>query len=199
MENIDRSKVSEPECLVKNSDKWTDNWKNSDKKSFNWHQYQNEKVSDILVKNLSLLTNYHCSYCDLFPVEKGADKPSIDHFKPKSTYEDLAYEWTNLFLACYSCQSYKLEKYPDIEPLKPDESYYTFDEYFEIDFHSGKINPNSCKSKDEQEKARVTIDLFGLNNDSRPISRKRELGKYLDSNNPILEDWSYRFFIIRGI
>jgi uncharacterized protein (TIGR02646 family) len=197
MNRIDRSKIDKPVYLVEKAEKWTKDLidkRQSKPDYWNWHQYKNEKVEHILTNELAQITNHRCSYCDIRPVRKGALKPSIDHFKPKSDFPELAYEWTNLFLSCYQCQEYKGSSYPDIEPLKPDSCHYHFDYWFEIKWETYEILPNSLRDEKDQKRAEETIKWLGLNRDSRPISRG-EIVEQFNGGNP--DDWSYKFMLER--
>ncbi len=197
MNKIDRTKVEKPECLVKKADTWTKNLIKKRKLKSNyweWHQYKKKEVEHILTDALTKTTDDRCSYCDIRPVRKGAVKPSIDHFKPKSDYPDLAYEWTNLFLSCYQCQEYKGSRYPDVEPLKPDSEEYNFDYWFEIKWETYEVLPNPLRDENEQKRAKSTIEWLGLNRDSRPISRGEIVEQYNGGN---LDDWSYKFMLER--
>ncbi len=202
MNKIDRNTVAKPECLIENADKWTKDWKKRHKKGedFYWHEYENQKVNHILNEALAELTASHCSYCDKYPLKLGVIERTIDHFKPKSKYLNLAFAWDNLFLACSQCQKYKRDLFPDdVEPLKPDEADYDFDYWFEIEWKSSKIQPNPIRSTKEQAKAQTTINFLGLNNDDRPGAREEELLKFQDSKNRHLDIYSYRFFLERGV
>ena len=198
MNKIDRTKVGKPKCLEEKAESWTNKLiekRKENPKYWNWHEYKNEKVEHILTIVLSELTNKHCSYCDIRPLVKGGIKPSIDHFKPKSLFPELAFEWSNLFLSCYQCQEYKGSKYPETEPLKPDNLNYEFDYWFEINWETNEIKPNPLRSLEEQKRANITINWLGLNKDDRPVIRGEELEKYNGEN---LEDYSYRFFLERA-
>jgi len=197
MNKIDRNKIDKPECLVEKAEKWTKDLidkRQSKPDYWNWHQFKNKKVENLLTVDLTEITNYRCSYCDIRPVRKGALKPSIDHFKPKSDFPELAYEWTNLFLSCYQCQEYKGGSYPYVEPLKPDSCHYHFDYWFEIKWETYEILPNSLRDEDEQKRAEETIKWLGLNRDSRPISRGEIVEQFNGGN---YDDWSYKFMLER--
>ncbi len=179
--------------------------------NFNWHDKQ-----EGLVMELSKLTANHCCFCDILPVSKGEIRPTVEHFRPKSKekFPHLAFSWENLFLCCDQCQSYKLGKY-DILLLKPDEPGYEFEQYFDINFKEGTLQPRSSQNDEQNKRAAITIDLYGLNKDNRPTARKRELKKYVGTYNdkkkicelggiPFnlddypsleLEYYSYRFYI----
>jgi uncharacterized protein (TIGR02646 family) len=203
MNKMSRKTFDKPECLVNKAQEWTNNFirkRQTNPKYWNWHQYNYEKVDNILAKVLSELSNFHCSYCGIFPLKQSVGGRSIDHFKPKSQFHDLAFEWTNLFIACPDCQKIKGSDFPDVEPLKPDSSHYHFDYWFEIDWAINKnyIIPNKDRNQQEQEIAQETIKWLGLNDGDRPQARFDELEKFNGSNIQDIWKWSYPFFIERG-
>jgi len=215
MDKINRYRIKKPECLIEKANEWTLDWKtrHEQSKGFTWHQYKKRDCQTIINKALSKLTDSHCSYCGIYPLGKGQISATIDHFKPKSIFLDLAFEWNNLFLACGECQKYKGNFFPNdkeqiyrnkhyhanIEPLKPDEIDYSFDYWFKIIWKTNKIVPNNKRTIPEKKKAIITIDFFGLNEDGRPQARELELEKYKGSNNKLkIEFFSYRFFLTRA-
>ncbi len=212
MDKINRTKVEKPDCLTDNDKKWTLDWKTRIKegKKFTWHNYKTMDCQKTISKALSQITNSHCSYCGIYKLERGRITPTIDHFKPKSIYPDLSFEWSNLFISCNECQKYKGSFFPNnkeqnfrgnfypknIEPLKPDDKDYFFDYWFQIDWRSNKILPNEIRTKDEQKKALITINFFCLNEDGRPEAREEELLKYTKTQD--INIFSYVFFLERG-
>ncbi len=64
------------------------------------------EAKDELVK-----MSYHkCSYCESAIGHRGEGQ--VEHFKPKSLFPSLAYEWDNYFLACGGCNRPKSNKWP---------------------------------------------------------------------------------------
>jgi len=202
MNKINRNKKSKPDCLDKNSQIWTDDFilkRQKKTKYWNWHKYKNEKVENILSEKLSKLTDYHCAYCGIYPLKQKVGGRSIDHFKPKANYPDLAFEWTNLFIACPDCQKIKGSNFPNnVEPLKPDSCHYHFDYWFKINWVNNHIEPNPKRNQREQEIARETINWLGLNEGERPQERYVELEKYMDSSITDISKWSYPYFLERA-
>jgi hypothetical protein len=99
-------------------------------------------------------------------------------------------------LCCGLCQE-KGDEF-DKRLLKPDENSYSFDKYFDIDWVTGKLKPNRDTSKKDQERTRITIELFRLNDNGKPNDRLRELKKFNKDQDADIDEWSYRFFIKRG-
>lgn len=140
---------------------------------FAWRQHQRTRINALLLPLLIEMTKDHCSFCDGYPMRSFGGN-SIEHFKPKSNpkYYRLAYQWENLFLSCPVCQGKKLEDFDDAL-LKPDEIDYEFSHYFVFDLATGMITPNPAGTVEEMQRAKVTIDMYGLNEFDRPETRKQ--------------------------
>ena len=59
--------------------------------------------------DLSVLYHNKCAYCEQKIVVKR--ESTIEHYRPKSDYYWLAYEWSNLFIACNTCNGKKGDKF----------------------------------------------------------------------------------------
>lgn len=192
-----------PEFLITRWKDWGERYKNNREKNagfpFQWPTYEGEKINTILEPFLKAQTNDHCSFCDNFPIRSKED--SIDHFKPKSipAYYEFVCQWENLYYCCQNCQQYKLQQYNE-SLLRPDDINFSFNEYFIYSYNSHKIDPNPRLSEDERVKAKITIDVFGLNDGghiaARRISLERYIGKRNQEENIDVNDFPYRFIII---
>lgn len=185
-----------PDWLIKNWKKWGERFKqkldNSKKKNeFTWYSYKKEKVNKLLYPILRNLTQNHCSFCDGFPLQQTGE--TIEHFKPKSKFPLLSYQWKNLYISCHNCQQ-KLDEFNDFL-LKPDNRNYKFSEYFIFNYSSGEIKENPAKPLSNQQKAKETIRIYRLNDFGRPEDRKRVFKQFNDSNNPVIDDFAYRFML----
>jgi uncharacterized protein (TIGR02646 family) len=182
-----------PQCLKDNYKKWGREYKQklndpNTNNNFSWKQKYQE-ISDALVA----ITKNHCSFCDIHPLR--ASGATIEHFRPKSTFPLISYAWGNLFYCCTNCQK-KGNKFPlDFKLLKPDQLSYAFDYYFIYSFSTGIIKAHPARSFEEQKRADNTIDLYGLNKFGRPEARIAERKKFLDTNNPDVESYSFRFIL----
>jgi uncharacterized protein (TIGR02646 family) len=197
MEKIERPDA--PGWLKTNCEKWGSEWdelyrRTQKSSSFKWRQYKKNGYID-LIKRLAAMTQNHCSFCDVYPMGRRIPR-TIEHFRPKTRFPLQAYQWENLFLCCGLCQE-KRDAY-DERLLKPDEDYYAFDKYFDIDWVTGELIPNQEASKEEQERARITIRLFRLNSNGKPEDRLEELKHFGQMSAPDIDEFSYRFFIKRG-
>ena len=150
------------------------------KKHFKKFSNNKVKVSGIyyrakdVVESLKNEYNNKCAYC-----ETKDFNPEIEHYRPKSKYKYLSYEWSNLMPACSNCNNSKSNKFPvkneiSIEELKkigtnlnklnekeqpyilnPEtdnlKEHFTFNTFDEIysNTKKGKITICVCKLNDE--------------------------------------------------
>ncbi len=140
---------------------------------FEWRQREGRSLLMIVREALAHMTEGHCSYCDGHPINDTGQE-TVDHFRPKSLFRDLAYTWTNLFLACSACNHAKGERWDELL-LRPDDPDFQFERYFECDFATGKLRSAPTASPEEQARADRTIDILDLNRDDTCESRLRIL------------------------
>jgi uncharacterized protein (TIGR02646 family) len=104
---------------------------------------------------LAAMSYQKCAYCEA--VLNSEISAAVEHFKPKSLFPSLVYEWANYFLGCCGCNGAKLDKWPAGEGtyVRPDEeepaAFFVFSE-------DGGIQP-----ADPGGAADLTIKDFGLN------------------------------------
>jgi len=151
-----------------------------------------------LKRDLAKLTSDHCSFCDSYPLV-AKNKQTVEHFKPRSQYPKLTYVWHNLFLSCETCQKAKGDHF-NKKLLKPDAIEYDFNRYFIMNFKTGQIEVNIRASQEDQERAKITIAMYGLNHFDRPKARsdyykwlKNQIRKQKIKINQDKESLSYRF------
>lgn len=60
---------------------------------------------------LAEMSHRKCSYCES-PIE-GKRTAAVEHYRPKSIFPSVAYEWDNYFLGCGGCNGAKLDKWPE--------------------------------------------------------------------------------------
>jgi uncharacterized protein (TIGR02646 family) len=75
-------------------------------------KYQHESIKNTLIGND--MFNGKCAYCESFILH--IDYGHIEHYRPKSVYPELTFEWDNLLLACGVCngKQFKGDKFPMI-------------------------------------------------------------------------------------
>ena len=189
----------QPSFLVKNYKRWGREQKakrlQDPTASFQWRIFQGKRVTEHLLEALTPAAKNHCAFCDGYPLGTFA-RQTLEHFRPKSLYPQLAYVWWNLFVCCDQCQANKGENF-DRKLLKPDRVDYAFERFFIINYRNGEIEINPKASAADQERAQITIEMYGLNRHGRPQSRLSEYRKFQDLRDKgySLDDFSYRFFM----
>ena len=106
------------------------------------------------------MTAGYCSYCQ--SPAAACEHGRIDHFRPKSLFPSLAYDWKNYFYCCELCNHTKSDKWPDSgEYVRPDRG----DPSSRFEFKkNGQIAPIASDLETKR-----TIDDLGLN---RPDLKK---------------------------
>ena len=105
-----------------------------------------------------------CGYCER-RCDGPANAPTVDHFRPRSKFPELAYVWSNWVFACFRCNDIKANLWPDsgyVDPcaIPPDERP---DIYFEVDVRTGDVIAKAELTESGKRKAQNTIDDLGLN------------------------------------
>jgi uncharacterized protein (TIGR02646 family) len=108
-----------------------------------------------------------CGYCEMRcrETDSPTKAPTLDHFRPRSEFPELTYEWSNWIYSCWRCNQEKGNLWPDSEYVDP--CAVPFDErpeaYFEVDVVTGEVIAKSGLSEEGKRKAQSTIDDIGLN------------------------------------
>lgn len=171
---------------------WDARYRGNNAAVFHWHVVEGEKVNHLILPALKAQTQEHCSFCDSYPVAPPSIE-TIEHFKPKTRYPLEAYLWGNLYFCCQFCQ--QKGSHFDDALIQPDHVDYSFDDYFMWDFTTGEIKPNPTVTEFNQNRARVTIAAYHLN-DGHPSLRKQwafRWGKLKDTEP--LDNVPYRSFV----
>lgn len=149
-----------------------------------------------------------CWYCERHcePASDVGDRSAtLDHFKPRSLFPELVYEWSNWVFSCRRCnRDNKGNKWPNsgyIDPAAAD-VYERPERYFDYDMMTHELIPKDDLSGDERQRALKTIDDLGLNTrdvlTSRqewiqrfiedvsqvPVEERAALAKYLENESP---------------
>lgn len=195
-------KQNTPWGLIENQEKWSRLFAEKLAKGASdispWAKHEKEYTNRKLIPILKEMTKNHCSFCDAYPLS--TDGESIEHFKPKTKYPLLSHIWENLFYACFKCQEYKHDKFDDLL-LKPDDTNYTFEDYFMLDRQGENIFiiPLPANSEEQKLRASKTIEYYGLNRYDRPHVRWKELvkwEKYKSDSDFDINDFRYRYLFL---
>lgn len=112
-----------------------------------------------------------CGYCE------SICRGQVDHFRPKSTFPELVYEWSNWIFSCSDCNQAKSDKWPKqgyVDPCAASESCRP-ESYFTFNTETGEIMPLDDLDRARYEKATKMIDDLNLNGDQHMKRRGRLL------------------------
>lgn len=130
--------------------------------------------------------DHKCAYCERHLGEDG----DVDHFRPKSLYPWLAFEWVNLFYVCSQCNRSKSNNFPvsgrhapflaTVDEIQLVESSLLVDPSLE---HPGRfllfLSSGHVTSRNNSKKGSVTIDTFQLNEQDLVYEREKACEKFL--------------------
>ena len=175
---------------------WEKTLKNKGASGWNWRQVDNEKVNHKLLPTLKTQASAHCSFCDAFPVSPPSNE-TIEHFRPKSKYPKLAWQWENLYFCCDFCQGKKQEHYED-DLLAPDAHDYEFDDFFWPDLTTGRIEIRPGIGSEMQKKAECTLRLYALNDPGHCTQRLATQERRSELRKRDIDDFAHRDFLQAG-
>lgn len=120
-----------------------------------------------------------CAYsCHWIPYDTGAN--TVEHFRPKDTYPDEAYEWGNYRLVCSTLNGRKGVHEDVLDP------FLLQDGWFVIDFPSMLVKPHLGLALADQERVQATIDRLRLNDEGTCLkSRVKWLTDYCSNGIPL--------------
>ncbi|WP_179131170.1 retron system putative HNH endonuclease [Candidatus Entotheonella palauensis] len=134
--------------------------------------------SDRRVKSaLATWSHSKCAYCE--DKINARRSQQVEHFKPKSLFPSLAYDWDNYFLACNGCNGTKSDKWPESgKYVRPDqdqpETLFAFDEQ------------GGMKARETSSDAQRTVDDFGLDRPGLREARKVAIRQPLNTMRTVL-------------
>ncbi|MBA4065649.1 MAG: hypothetical protein C0501_18420 [Isosphaera sp.] len=113
--------------------------------------------------------------CHWIPRDTGSI--TIEHFKPKSKFPKLAYEWANFRLMCGTLNGRKKDFEDVLDPFAID------DDMFTIHFPSLLVKPTAGLTPAAAQKVRATIDRLRLNDDGTCLhGREHYVRAYCESD-----------------
>jgi uncharacterized protein (TIGR02646 family) len=154
-----------------------------------WSWKSDKRVKTALAK----WSHGKCAYCETLINARRSQH--VEHFKPKSLFPSLAYDWDNYFLACNGCNGAKSDKWPTSGGyIRPDqgkpEALFNFEA-------NGGMSARQADSDAERTVADFGLERSGLRqarrtainlqldwlrdvlNERLPIARKRRLAQRL--------------------
>ena len=128
-----------------------------------------------------------CCYCELFISDTGSGK-QVEHFRPRVQFDNLWYDWNNLFLACADCNNAKLSKFPmsvDGEPLLLDPSDPTVNPEDHIEFvvrdkqATGGVPLGLAVPRGQSRRGKESIRAMKLSGEHHIKRRRETLGNLM--------------------
>ncbi len=176
-----------PAILIQNKDQWTEELKNNivrygeyekiplSIKNSMWVHYRHQEIKEKLFAS----SHQKCAFCEAKPAESG--NIEVEHFRPKSLYPELAFEWSNFLPVCRKCNDSKSNhdtgKEPIVDPSSDDP---------ELIFTYNFIN--IVPKDDKNEIADRTIEICDLNSE-RLYEARAKLLKALCSHEKQVKAW----------
>lgn len=116
--------------------------------------------------------NGYCAYTTFrYPTSNSV---VVDHFKPKGSHRELAYEWSNYRMAGYHVNSKKNASCEVLDPFQlPEDAFF-----LQAD---GSIEPNASAFATQEliDQAEKTIRILGLNSESNCNARQQYIQSFL--------------------
>ncbi|MEA5039514.1 MAG: hypothetical protein VB086_06710 [Clostridiaceae bacterium] len=116
-----------------------------------------------------------CAYCGQW-FSKTTAAVSVDHFYPKSTHQELAYEWANYRLTTQTINNYKGDKVNILDPFEIQNGDII------IDFPSCLVKPRQNMAPGERNKAKNTIQILHLNEEDQANQRCEIIMMYINGD-----------------
>lgn len=167
------TRAGEPSTLIKNKSTWLAELlgaivifnsapDETARKEINKKQgkYRNKEIKT----TLSVMQDGKCAYCE--SKIKHVSYGCIEHFRPKSKFPNLCFDWNNLFLACDICNNreHKSDKFP----LPPEGGPYVNPatenptQFFDF-VYDPATTITAVIPRDGNTRASLTVTDFGLN------------------------------------
>ncbi len=157
-----------PEILRRKSAQWTRNLLTANDREQQRRaekKYQHRQIKEYLVR----MFHGKCAYCESKITH--IDYGHIEHYRPKAHFPELAFEWTNLFLACGICNgtAHKGDQFPESAAGGPFVNPCEDDPQDHFDFHFDTI-AKLASVYGRTSRGEITERILGLN---RPELRAR--------------------------
>ena len=141
------------------------------------NQFRNHNYWKAALDELRVAYDCLCAYTTRELVQTG----SVDHFRPKSKYPYLAYEWDNYRLARQAINARKGDSEDVIDP------FIVCEGWFILDMPSCLIKPGQGIAKEIRKAVNATINILGLNSDERLVDERCRLLVNLADGNITLQ------------
>lgn len=134
--------------------------------------------------DLAAAFNHVCAY-SCIRVDVVVGDRTVDHFKPKASYPDDAYEWDNYRFSCG-----RMNKRKDRINRKGKQVCDPFlieNGWFELSFLTFGLKPNASLSSEDRQRVQETIDCLELDGEEMRKRRAEAWDRF--ANNPSAVGW----------
>jgi 5-methylcytosine-specific restriction endonuclease McrA len=121
-------------------------------------RYNQDDVREALCRMYDNL----CCYCESSVRDVAWEH--IEHYKPKSLFPELTFEWTNLHLACPKCNVAKGDQWEDDHPILDPTEPLAFEEH--VSFKEPEAAAEGVVQVALSDRGRTTIKHAALNRDT---------------------------------
>ncbi len=149
----------EPEDFDKRVRRPGENWRTRHPDRTDFPNYWKE-VTEPLADGFKNLCAYSCMHV---PLTGG----TVDHFRSRSRYPHLAYEWSNYRYASPTMNSYKSNREGILDPFE------VVDGWFEIELASMQLVATSEIPPESRERAAYTLERLRLATGTKVVSVRR--------------------------
>lgn len=107
MHKVERNKA--PLKLIEKDKAWKEKLKIDSNLKLDWEAFSKTSLKKEIILNLEDMYKGCCSYCE--SKINITSYPEIEHFKPKSLYPELCFDYSNLHYSCKRCNLAKGSNY----------------------------------------------------------------------------------------
>lgn len=188
--------VLEPAKLILNRTKWTFRYKRvlAGEARGEWATRDAKKT---LSAALYRLAHGKCVFCESLLGVSG--HLTVEHYKAKTRYPDLTFEWTNLLPTCTLCNEFKNDVDHGNALLKPDVE--DPEPFFWIHPDTGRLQPHPRLNAAQEQRALRTIEICNLQRPAlctkrwemlKGVARWLELlASPVSASTAVTEEWEF--------
>lgn len=151
-----------------------------------WRKHSHwQRIKDELYMAYNGICAYTCEY-----IPRTVTNSSVDHFWPKSTHPNLAYEWSNYRLASQKANNNKGNSVGLVDPFEAGSGWFV------LDLPSCLIRASEGLSRADVSRVESTIKVLKLNEDDEYVqSRCDVILDYIRGDISLNYLWKMRPFI----
>lgn len=155
-----------PEGLNERNKEFNKKTHNTKEITAEWSSFSRTELKKRTIVQLEKMFKGCCAYCE--GKYKGTSFPQIEHFKPKSLYPELMFDYNNMILSCQECNTAKSNTYDEklVNPIEDEPNEH-------LRYKAYMLYPLN-------ERGKYTIDLLKLNSNKRLSNKEKGLNQIND-------------------